>query len=58
MLPSSAHDRMRDADRELFLAEVELSDPEQHPELPEWLAPYVVREVTNEAEYVNLNLAR
>ena len=45
-------------DRELFLAEVELSDPQQHPELPEWLAPYVVREVTNESEYVNLNLAR
>lgn len=45
-------------DRELFLAEVELSDPQQHPEIPEWLAPYVVREVTNESEYVNLNLAR
>jgi CYTH domain-containing protein len=28
------------------------------PELPDWLAPYVVREVTNESQYVNLNLAR
>ena len=45
-------------DRELFLAEVELDDPHQEPAFPEWLAPYVVREVTNESEYVNLNLAR
>ena len=45
-------------DRELFLAEVELDDPHQLPTLPEWLAPYVVREVTHEREYVNLNLAR
>ena len=45
-------------DRELFLAEVELDDPQQEPAFPEWLAPYVVREVTNESEYVNLNLAR
>lgn len=45
-------------DRELFLAEVELDDPQREPELPEWLAPYVVREVTNEPGYVNLNLAR
>lgn len=45
-------------DRELFLAEVELDDPQRQPELPEWLAPYVVREVTNESQYVNLNLAR
>ncbi len=28
------------------------------PEPPGWLAPYVVREVTDEGEYVNANLAR
>jgi len=37
---------------------VELDDPQREPELPAWLAPYVVREVTNESESVNLNLAR
>jgi CHAD domain-containing protein/CYTH domain-containing protein len=45
-------------DRSLVLAEVELTDADAKPELPEWLAPFVVREVTNEAEYVNANLAR
>jgi CYTH domain-containing protein len=44
--------------RELFLVEVELDDPHKLPALPAWLAPYVVREVTHEREYVNLNLAR
>ncbi len=45
-------------DRDLVVAEVELVDPEQEPELPGWLAPFVVREVTGEPEYVNANLAR
>jgi CYTH domain-containing protein len=45
-------------DRELVLAEVELPAPEVVPELPEWLATYVVREVTEEPEYLNVNLAR
>ena len=45
-------------DRDLVLAEVELPSEYMEPELPEWLAPYVVREVTGEAEYVNINLAR
>jgi CHAD domain-containing protein/CYTH domain-containing protein len=44
-------------DRELVLAEIELSDPATAVEPPAWLAPYVVREVTGEAEYLNLNLA-
>ncbi len=44
-------------DRNLVLAEVELSNADESPELPAWLAKYVVREVTGEAEYVNSNLA-
>jgi len=45
-------------DRELFLAEVELPHADTEVELPDWLAPYVEREVTGEAEYVNYNLGR
>jgi len=37
---------------------VELPSVETKVDLPEWLKPYVVREVTDEAEYVNLNLAK
>jgi CHAD domain-containing protein/CYTH domain-containing protein len=44
-------------DRELVLAEIELPDPDMPVEPPAWLAPYVVREVTGEPEYLNLNLA-
>lgn len=45
-------------DRELFVAEVELDSVDDLVELPEWLIPYVVREVTDEPGYVNANLAR
>lgn len=45
-------------DRELFLAELELPAEDASVSIPEWLAPYLVREVTGEAEYVNANLAR
>jgi CHAD domain-containing protein/CYTH domain-containing protein len=45
-------------DRSLFLAEVELPSTDATVELPEWLRPHVVREVTGEAEYKNENLAR
>jgi CYTH domain-containing protein len=45
-------------DRALVLAEVELGDTSLHPEIPAWLQPVVVREVTGEAEYLNANLAR
>ncbi len=45
-------------DRELVLAEVELPAPDMVPEPPEWLGPYVVRDVTDEPEYLNANLAR
>jgi len=45
-------------DRDLWLAEVELSDPAEEAALPEWLAPHVVRDVTGVKKYVNLRLAR
>ena len=45
-------------DRDLVLVEVELPSVDTAVELPGWLEPYVVREVTEEAEYVNLNLAK
>lgn len=44
-------------DRDLVLAEVELPAVSAAAPLPEWLAPYVVREVTGEREYVNAVLA-
>ena len=47
------------ADRELVLAEVELpdgADADAVP-IPPWLAPYVVRDVTDDAEYANARLA-
>jgi CHAD domain-containing protein/CYTH domain-containing protein len=44
-------------DRELFLAEIELPAVGTEVTIPEWLAPYVVREVTGEDTYVNSNLA-
>lgn len=45
-------------DRELVLAEVELADPVMSVKTPAWLEPLVVREVTGESEYLNVNLAR
>ena len=45
-------------DRDLVLAEVELPSEDVKPRLPEWIAPYVVREVTGEPEYLNVTLAR
>jgi CHAD domain-containing protein/CYTH domain-containing protein len=45
-------------DRQLVLAEVELPSEETPVNPPEWLQPYVIREVTGEDEYVNLNLAK
>jgi CHAD domain-containing protein/CYTH domain-containing protein len=44
-------------DRDLVLAEVELPDATIPIAPPEWLAPYIVREVTGEPEYLNINLA-
>ena len=45
-------------DRGLVLAEVELPSEDTPVPVPDWLAPFLVREVTGEAEYVNLNLAK
>ena len=45
-------------DRNLWLAEVELPSADHEARLPDWLAPYIVREVTDEPEYLNVNLAR
>ncbi|MBP7551660.1 MAG: CHAD domain-containing protein [Gemmatimonadaceae bacterium] len=45
-------------DRALVLAEVELPSTETEVTVPGWLAPYVVREVTEERGFVNAVLAR
>ena len=45
-------------DRELFVAEVELPAEDTEVVIPDWLMPYLVREVTGEDEFVNRNLAR
>jgi CHAD domain-containing protein/CYTH domain-containing protein len=45
-------------DRDLVLAEIELPAADTKFVYPEWLAPYVVREVTGEPEYLNSQLAR
>jgi CYTH domain-containing protein len=44
-------------DRDLVLAEVELPALGLIPAIPEWLAPYLVRDVTSDPRYVNVNLA-
>ncbi len=44
-------------DRDLVLAEVELPTETTIVEPPAWLAPYVVREVTDDPAYLNRNLA-
>jgi CHAD domain-containing protein/CYTH domain-containing protein len=43
--------------RDLVLAEVELESEAAEVTIPDWLAPHVVREVTGEDAYVNVNLA-
>jgi CHAD domain-containing protein/CYTH domain-containing protein len=45
-------------DRDLVMADVAVSDGGGTVVLPEWLQPYVVREVTGEREYTNRALAR
>ena len=45
-------------DRNLYLAEIELSNVEERIAVPDWLAPFVIREVTHEDAYVNRCLAR
>jgi CHAD domain-containing protein/CYTH domain-containing protein len=45
-------------DRNLVLAEVELPEADTEVEIPEWLQPYVEREVTGEVDYLNWTLAK
>jgi len=45
-------------DHPLILAEVEIPHPSIDPDPPEWLRPYVVRQVSGEPEFQNVNLAR
>jgi adenylate cyclase len=45
-------------DRTLVLAEVEFPDANMTVTIPSWLAPLVVREVTDEVEFTNWFLAR
>jgi len=45
-------------DRTLYLAELEITHPDRHIEIPAWLRPVFVREVTEEKEYTNRSLAR
>ncbi len=45
-------------DRTLYLAEVELPDADAAVEPPDWLAPYVERDVTGMPEYANARLAK
>ena len=44
-------------DRPLVLAEIELPSAETEIPIPEWLAPAIVREVTDEPAFSNLRLA-
>lgn len=45
-------------DRDLVLAEIELPSVESEVTIPEWLAEVLLREVTDDAQYVNAVLAR
>jgi CHAD domain-containing protein/CYTH domain-containing protein len=45
-------------DRDLVLAEIELPREDAAVRFPEWLAPYVEREVTGDPAYLNSALAR
>lgn len=44
-------------DLNLVLAEIELADADAAIEIPGWLAPHIVREVTDEKQYRNYELA-
>lgn len=45
-------------DRELVLAEVELPSVDTTVEIPSWLAPYIVRDVTDDTAFTNWMLSR
>lgn len=42
---------------DLYLAEVEITNVDEQPPLPAWLEPHVVRDVTDEKQYENYELA-
>lgn len=44
--------------RDLVLAEIELEYEEERVQVPEWLAPFIEREVTGDIRYTNYSLAR
>lgn len=60
VVPHGAHTWEIDVflDRDLALAEVELGDVQESVTLPDWLVPYVERDVTGEPAYFNAVLAR
>jgi CHAD domain-containing protein/CYTH domain-containing protein len=43
--------------RDLVIAETEMRDPQEIVNLPAWLGRYVIREVTGDRRYENVNLA-
>ena len=45
-------------DRELVIADVTVSERDAPVVVPEWLEPYIVREVTGDGAYTSLALAR
>lgn len=45
-------------DRDLVLAEIELPSADTEVEIPEWLRPWIEREVTGEVAYLNSTLAK
>ncbi|MEN9508115.1 MAG: hypothetical protein RLZZ621_678 [Gemmatimonadota bacterium] len=45
-------------DRDLVVAEIELEHADASVEFPDWLAPYVEREVTGDPAFLNYTLAR
>lgn len=45
-------------DRDLVLAELELTDEAQAFDLPDWLSPFVVKDVTNDPAYLNSVMAQ
>ncbi len=46
------------SDRDLVLAEVEMPAPDPAPPVPAWLAPFIVRDVTDDPAFRNYALAR
>jgi len=45
-------------DRYLTLMEVEVPSVDTKVVIPEWIKPFIVRDVTNEPEFLNVNLAK